>query len=133
VVLTIIGMEMNSIQVIITKCLVIGSTTTAQTLLIGWVDLPKVNSKQGPITAFGSAGLSAVKYTFTDHFHKNTAGKEITTETKYIPGYQIKGGLSYLVMPDLGVFGNAGYVSKAPIFDEVIDDSDGKKADDTTK
>ena len=86
--------------------------------------------KQGPITAFGSAGLSAVKYTFTDHFHKNTAGKEITTETKYIPGYQIKGGLSYLVMPDLGVFGNAGYVSKAPIFDEVIDDSDGKKADD---
>ncbi|TSA23759.1 TonB-dependent receptor [bacterium] len=86
--------------------------------------------KKGPITAFGSAGLSAVKYTFTDHFHKNDAGKEITTETKYIPGYQIKGGLSYLVMPDLGVFGNAGYVSKAPIFDEVIDDSDGKKADD---
>jgi len=86
--------------------------------------------KRGPITAFGSAGLSAVKYTFTDHFHKNTAGKEITTETKYIPGYQVKGGLSYLFLPDLGFFANAGYVSKAPIFDEVIDDSDGKKADD---
>jgi len=88
--------------------------------------------KQGPLTAFGSAGLSSVKYTFVNHFMKDPDDptKEMETKTDMITGYQAKGGLSYLVMPDLGIFGNAGYVSKPPIFDEVIDDSDGKKADD---
>ena len=88
--------------------------------------------KQGPLTAFGSAGLSAVKYTFVNHFMKDPDDptKEMETKTDMITGYQAKGGVSYLVMPDLGIFGNAGYVSKPPIFDEVIDDSDGKKADD---
>ncbi len=87
---------------------------------------------QGPLTAFGSAGLSMVKYTFTNHFMKDPDNptKEQETKTDWINGFQVKGGVSYLVMPELGVFGNAGYISKPPIFDEVIDDSDGALAPD---
>ncbi|MBN2018350.1 MAG: TonB-dependent receptor [Candidatus Cloacimonetes bacterium] len=88
--------------------------------------------KAGPLTAFGSAGLSMVKYTFTNHFMKDPDAptKEMETKTDWITGFQVKGGLSYIVMPELGVFGNAGYISKPPIFDEVIDDSDGSLAPD---
>jgi len=85
--------------------------------------------KQGPITAFGSAGLSAVKYTYLDHFMRDPADttKTLKTVTDYITGYQAKAGLSYRVIPDLGVFGNAGYVFKAPVLDEVINDWTGEK------
>lgn len=83
--------------------------------------------KQGPITAFGSAGLSAVKYSYLDHFTKDPADttKALKTQADWISGYQAKGGLGYVVMPDLGLFANVGYVSKVPILDEVINDWDG--------
>ena len=86
----------------------------------------------GPLTAFGSTGYSMVKYTFVNHFMKDPDDptKENETETDWIGGFQIKGGASYLVMSDLGIFGNAGFISKPPIFDEVIDDSDGSLAPD---
>jgi len=83
--------------------------------------------KKGPISAFGSAGLSAVKYSYLDHFKRDPADttKALKTEADWITGYQAKGGLGYVVMPDLGLFANAGYVSKVPILDEVINDWDG--------
>ena len=88
--------------------------------------------KQGPITAFGSAGLSAVKYSYLDHFQRDPSDTTIALKTQadWISGYQVKGGLGYIVMSDLGLFANAGYVSKVPILDEVINDWDGGLYDD---
>lgn len=70
---------------------------------------------------YGTAGYSVIKYFLTDHFSKeNGAEKEI--ESDYIGGYQAKGGVNFRVTKDLNVYVNGGYVSKVPIFDQVIDD-----------
>ena len=58
------------------------------------------------------------------------ATKELELETDWINGYQIKGGASYRVNREVDVFGNLGYVSKVPIFDAVISDYLGAKAED---
>ncbi len=70
---------------------------------------------------YGTGGYSVIKYFLTDHFtRENGAEKEI--ESDYIGGYQAKGGVNFRVNTDLNVYVNAGYVSKVPIFDQVIDD-----------
>lgn len=84
----------------------------------------------GNITAYGMAGYSMIKYGYTNHFKKDDNGGEIVSETDWIGGGQIKGGFSYRFTETLDAFVNAGYVSKVPIFDEVIDDFDGTKAAD---
>jgi iron complex outermembrane receptor protein len=81
------------------------------------------------ITAYGTFGYSRIKYTFTDHFADNGEGKEVFTESPWIAGTQIKGGLSYRPTPTLSVYGNYGYVGKVPIFDNVIDDGSGALAE----
>jgi len=84
----------------------------------------------GVVTAYGMAGWSAIKYTYTNHFRKGDDGNKLTSETDMINGYQVKGGANYLLSDKFNVFGNAGYVSKVPIFDAVISDRDGTKAED---
>ncbi len=90
----------------------------------------------GKLTATGMGGLSAVKYSYTDHF--NTADTlangdpdidsgKFTSESDWVTGYQFKGGLSYKLNNNIGIFGNAGYVNKCPILDEVINDWTGEK------
>ncbi len=76
------------------------------------------------LTAYGMAGYSTIKYTHTNHFKKAEGSdtKELYLESDVIGGYQIKGGASYRVTSALNVYGNLGYVSKVPIFDQVIDD-----------
>jgi iron complex outermembrane receptor protein len=70
---------------------------------------------------YGTGGYSVIKYFLTDHFtSENGAEKEI--ESDYIGGYQAKGGVNFRVTKDLNVYVNGGYVSKVPIFDQVIDD-----------
>lgn len=71
------------------------------------------------------AGISAVKYNYTDHFVSD-GGDELTTETDWITGYQTKAGASYRISNSFGVYGNAGYINKCPIFDEVINDWTGE-------
>ncbi|MCF7857707.1 MAG: TonB-dependent receptor [Candidatus Cloacimonetes bacterium] len=83
----------------------------------------------GKSNSYAMFGLSSVKYSFTDHFADNGEGEELFSETEWILGYQGKGGSSYQLTDNLGIFGNAGYVSKCPIFDEVIDDYDGTVAE----
>lgn len=86
---------------------------------------------QDKLTAYGTVGWSMIGYTFTDHFAKDAAtGGKVFTEADFIHGYQFKGGASYRLSSDLSVFANAGYVSKVPIFDAVIDDGDGSKSAD---
>lgn len=81
-------------------------------------------------TVYGMGGWSMIKYSFTDHFKKDDAGNEVFTESDNINGYQFKGGASYRLTSSTDVFVNAGYVSKVPIFDQVIDDGSGVKAED---
>ena len=84
-------------------------------------------------TAFAMGGYSTIKYTFTDHFNSTTGdatGDEIFTETDPIGGYQVKGGASYRLSSSTDAYFNGGYVAKVPIFDAVIDDGSGAKADD---
>lgn len=76
-------------------------------------------------TAYGMAGVSTIKYSYTNHFLDDGTGRELFTETDHIYGYQFKGGGLYNVSPEVGIYANAGYVSRVPIFDGVIDDYAG--------
>jgi iron complex outermembrane recepter protein len=75
-------------------------------------------------TAYGTFGNSFIKYRYTNHFlsDPDSPNTELTAESENIAGYQIKGGASYRFFNGFGIFGNLGYVSKAPIFDNVIND-----------
>ncbi len=84
----------------------------------------------GPLTAYGMIGWSTIKYGYTNHFRMDSEGNELTAETDFIQGLQVKGGASYRLTREFNVFGNVGYVSKVPIFDAVISDRDGTKAED---
>ena len=79
------------------------------------------------LTAYGTFGNSFIKYTYTNHFVEDPAnpGAELYAESDRISGYQAKGGLSYRPMENLSVFANYGYISKVPIFDNVINDRNG--------
>jgi len=77
------------------------------------------------ITAYATYGFSMIKYSYTDHFHKDANGAEVFSESPYVKGNQIKGGLSYRIKNNFSVYGNFGLVSKVPIFDNVINDADG--------
>ena len=86
---------------------------------------------QPKYTLYGTAGYSVIKYDYTDHFKMAASGGgELTQETDYIGGYQFKGGASYRATDEWDIFANAGYVSKVPIFDQVINDVNGTKVQD---
>jgi iron complex outermembrane receptor protein len=86
--------------------------------------------KKDLVSAYGMAGYSIIKYNYTNHFRDDGTGKETTAETDWISGAQVKGGASYRLRDDVDIFANAGYVSKVPIFDDVINDRTGTKAED---
>jgi len=89
---------------------------------------------QPKYTLYGTAGYSVIKYDYTDHFKPQIEGDlnsgELKQETDNIGGYQFKGGASYRATDEWDVFANAGYVSKVPIFDQVINDVNGTKVED---
>ena len=77
----------------------------------------------GNVTAYGTAGYSLVKYGYTNHFRKEEGTEsELSSKSDFIGGYQIKGGASYRFTETFNAFINAGYVSKVPVFDAVIND-----------
>ena len=78
-------------------------------------------------TLYGMGGYSVIKYSFTDHFRAdpNNSSKENFLETDWVNGYQFKGGASYRATNNVQLYVNGGYVSKNPIFDQVIDDNTG--------
>ncbi|MCB0731626.1 MAG: TonB-dependent receptor, partial [Ignavibacteriae bacterium] len=84
------------------------------------------------LTLYGTGGYSVIKYFLTDHFAKASNGAEKEIESDYIGGYQAKGGASFRLSPDLNVYVNGGYVSKVPIFDQVIDDISVSKVENYT-
>ena len=75
---------------------------------------------------YGMVGLAQNSYTFVDFFKQDpTAQGYLQLESGNIPGYQIKGGAVRNLNDEWSLFGNAGIVSKVPIFDGVIDDNNG--------
>ena len=82
------------------------------------------------ITAYGTFGNSFIKYNYVNHFRKdeNDESKELTAETEFMMGYQVKGGVAYRPIKQIKIFTNLGYISKAPIFDNVVNDRDGTVA-----
>ena len=75
---------------------------------------------------YGMVGWAQNAYGFVDHFrHDQSTGGFKTVESGNIAGYQVKGGAVRNLTSEWSVFGNAGYVSKVPIFDGVIDDNNG--------
>jgi len=88
----------------------------------------------GDFSTYAMAGWSTIKYTYFNNFVKDDSDKgkdgHLYAETGWINGLQVKGGANYILNDNMNVFGNLGYVSKVPIFDAVINDRDGTKADD---
>ncbi len=90
---------------------------------VNWIGFyGQAEYSSGQITAYGTYGWSAVKYSYTDHFSKTASGSELVLKSKNIPGFQLKGGASYRMTMNTDFYANLGYVSKVPIFDNVIDD-----------
>ncbi|MGD8305381.1 MAG: TonB-dependent receptor [Ignavibacteria bacterium] len=77
-------------------------------------------------TLYGTAGYSMVKMDYTDHFRMDEAGDKINLLVDWTGGFQLKGGFSYRATDQVHLYANGGYVSKVPIFDEVISDVDAK-------
>ena len=79
---------------------------------------------------YGMLGWAQNSYDFTDHFKDDPSRsglQELKLSSGWISGYQIKGGASRNLTNEFSVYGNAGYISKVPIFDGVIDDNNGVK------
>lgn len=74
---------------------------------------------------YAMAGMSTVKYSFTDHFRDAGDGTEFFAETDRIWGGQVKGGALVNMTDEAAVFVNAGFVSKVPIVDAALDDVTG--------
>ncbi len=78
---------------------------------------------------YGMVGVSRNSYDYTDFFKRGGSGGFLTLSSGGLTGYQIKGGAMRNVSPEWSVYGNAGYVSKVPIFDGAIDDINGLLVD----
>ena len=76
---------------------------------------------------YGMVGLSRISYDFTDFFTRGPGGGFLELSSGGLTGYQVKGGTVRNLSSEWSVYANAGYVSKVPIFDGVIDDNRGIK------
>lgn len=74
---------------------------------------------------YGMMGVSRISYDYTDFFRRGAGGGFLELSSGGLTGYQLKGGAMRNVNSEWSVYGNAGYVSKVPIFDGVIDDNNG--------
>ena len=93
--------------------------------------------KTAVMSVYGMAGYSMIKYGFTDHFRTSKKladgspdvnSPEFTLKSNWITGMQVKGGASYRMTENIDFYANAGYITKVPIFDNVIDDRTGTLA-----
>ncbi len=95
---------------------------------VDWLGLfAQAQYQEGPISAFAVYGYSLVDYSYEDNFRRAAPGS--SQKYKLDPGadegHQIKGGVQYKFTQNLAAFVNAGWVSKVPNFDGVINDTSG--------
>ena len=94
---------------------------------VNWVGAHLQAEKSSQAGSFyGMAGVSRISYDFTDFFTRGPGGGNLELNSGGISGYQFKGGAVRNVSPEWSIYSNAGYVSKVPIFDGVIDDNNGE-------
>ncbi len=76
------------------------------------------------MTAYLTLGNSFVQYSHYNYFKHapNDTTKHLFLKSKFLPGYQVKTGISFLPIEGLKTYVNFGYISKAPKFDDVIND-----------
>ena len=86
------------------------------------------SNRNGSLYAMG--GIVQNAYNFEDFFTAGDDGSPLVINSGTLRGFQAKGGAMRNLNLEWSVFGNAGYVSKVPIFDGVIDDVNGRKLDD---
>ncbi|MFZ9682751.1 MAG: TonB-dependent receptor [Cephaloticoccus sp.] len=97
---------------------------------VDWLGLfLQAQYEQGPLYAFGVVGYSYVDYSYKDPFRKDASGGVYSLDPGKTDGDQIKGGVKYSITDEFSVYGNLGFVSKAPIFDGVINDVTGVLVD----
>ncbi|WP_103664042.1 TonB-dependent receptor [Gracilimonas amylolytica] len=75
-------------------------------------------------SVYATGGISTIKYSH-ENFFINEGGSPLTRESDNIVGYQAKAGGLYNVTDNTGIYLNVGYISKVPIFDNVISDFNG--------
>lgn len=93
---------------------------------VNWIGAHLQAEKSSQAGSFyGMVGVSRISYDFTDFFTRGPGGGYLELSSGGLSGYQLKGGAVRNVGPEWSVYGNAGYVSKVPIFDGVIDDNNG--------
>ena len=93
---------------------------------VNWVGVHLQAEKSSPDGSFyGMVGWSRNAYNFTDFFTAGPGGGPLELTSGGLTGYQIKGGAVRNMGPEWSVYGNAGIVSKVPIFDGAIDDING--------
>ena len=93
---------------------------------INWIGVHLQAEKSSPAGSFyGMAGWSRNAYDFTDFFTRGVGGVPLEVSSGGLTGYQVKGGAVRNMGPEWSVYGNAGLVSKVPIFDGAIDDRNG--------
>ncbi|MDE2763213.1 MAG: TonB-dependent receptor [Gemmatimonadota bacterium] len=93
---------------------------------VNWVGVHLQAERSTPGGSFyGMAGWSRNAYNFTDFFTKGEGNRPLQLSSGGLTGYQIKGGAMRNLDPEWSLYGNAGYVSKVPIFDGAIDDING--------
>lgn len=78
------------------------------------------------LSAFVAGGVSNTAYWRYDRFYYDKANAESDTNN-YI-GWNIKGGVNYNLTENHNIFLNAGYVSRAPIFDAAFINSQNSHA-----
>ena len=94
---------------------------------VNWVGAHLQAEKSSQAGSFyGMAGVSRISYDFTDFFTRGPGGGNLELSSGGISGFQFKGGAVRNVSPEWSIYSNAGYVSKVPIFDGVIDDNNGE-------
>ncbi len=76
-------------------------------------------------SVYGMVGASMIGYTYTDYFRRGSGGGPMMIESGNLYGLQVKGGAMRNVSLSTSLYANAGWVSKVPIFDGVIDDNSG--------
>ncbi len=97
---------------------------------VNWVGVHMQAEKSSPAGSFyGMVGWSRNAYNFTDFFTQGPGGGQLELSSGGLTGYQVKGGAVRNMGPEWSVYGNAGVVSKVPIFDGAIDDINGLKID----
>ena len=85
------------------------------------------STEGGSVYAMG--GIAQNSYDFEDFFNADPDDRSQTLKISSgtLTGFQAKGGAVRNLNREWSIFTNAGYVSKVPIFDGVIDDNRGQK------